>query len=74
MGSSSTGSSGGGSSVADHAIRLATAHAMSTVFQVMAAVMAVCFVLTFLLYPRGRMQEDAALRRAEADTAAPLPG
>ena len=47
---------------------------MSTVFQVMAAVMAVCFVLTFLLYPRGRMQEDAALRHAEADTAAPLPG
>ena len=73
VGSSGTGSSGGGSSLADHAIRLATAHAMSTVFQVMAAVMGVCFVLTFVLYPRGRLQEDAALRHAEPDTA-PLPG
>ena len=74
VGSSSTGSSSGGSSVFDHAIRLATAHAMSTVFQVMAAVMAVCFVLTFLLYPRGRIQEDAGMRHVEPDATAPVPG
>ena len=74
VGSSATGSSSGGSSVTDHAIRLATAHAMSTVFQVMAAVMAVCFVVTFLLYPRGRMEQDAVARHAEPETAAPLAG
>ncbi len=40
----------------------------------MAGVMAVCFVLTFLLYPRGRAREHAELGAAEPGAAAPLAG
>jgi len=74
VGTSSSGSLAGGNAPAVHAIRLATAHATSTVFQVMAAVLAVCFVLTFLLYPRGRALEHAELGAGEPEAAAPLAG
>ena len=40
----------------------------------MAAVLAVCFVLTFLLYPRGRASEHAELGAGEPEAAAPLAG
>ena len=72
IGTSSSGTVSNGNASADHAVRLATAHATSTVFQVMAAVMAACFMLTFLLYPRGRVQEGAALRAGEAEPDAQL--
>ena len=74
VGSTSSGGGASGNSAADHAIRLATAHATGTVFHVMAGVMAVCFVLTFLLYPRGRAREHAELSAGEAEAAAPLAG
>ncbi len=74
VGSTSSGGAVSGHSAADHAIRLATAHATGTVFHVMAGVMAACFVLTFLLYPRGRAREHAELSAGEAEAAAPLPG
>ena len=40
----------------------------------MAGVMAVCFVLTFLLYPRGRARELAELSAGESGASAPLAG
>ena len=74
VGSSSASAVRTGDSFGVHAVRLATAHATSTVFYVMAAVMAVCFVLTFLLYPRGRALAHAELGAAEPEAAAPLAG
>jgi EmrB/QacA subfamily drug resistance transporter len=74
IGSSSSGTVAGGNSPTLHAIRLATAHSTGTVFQVMAGVLAACFVITFLRYPRGRVEQDAALRSAEAEPVAPVAG
>jgi len=56
-------------SVFAHPIALATAESMQTVFYVMAGVMAATFVVSFLLYPRGKVeverseQEDSSLAR-----------
>jgi EmrB/QacA subfamily drug resistance transporter len=69
VGSSSGGSGSGAHTGAAHAIQLATAHSMSTVFQVMAAVMAATFVLTVFLYPRGRMTEAVHAQAPEPGAA-----
>jgi EmrB/QacA subfamily drug resistance transporter len=63
FGSSSSSSSSSGSGVApkgslDHAVQLAFAHSTSTVFYIMAAVMAATFLITFRFLPRGRVESE----------------
>lgn len=53
-GSPGGGHAGGGRLT--HALQLATAHSTQTIFQVMAAVMAATFLITFVWYPRGSLE------------------
>jgi len=67
QGSTAQSSAAGTHSVFAHPIALATAESMQTVFYVMAGVMAATFVVSLLLYPRGKVEVE----RSEQEVPAP---
>ena len=56
FGSGTPGGGAGHGGPLIHTVQMATAHSTQTVFQIMAAVMAVTFLIVFVSYPRGRAQ------------------
>jgi EmrB/QacA subfamily drug resistance transporter len=61
FGSGTPGAGAGHSSSLTHGIQLATAHSTQTVFQIMAGVLAVTFVIAVRWYPRGRVEPSSEL-------------
>jgi EmrB/QacA subfamily drug resistance transporter len=72
QGSTSGSAAAGTHSIYAHHIALATAESMQTVFYVMAGVMAATFVVSVLLYPRGRVELERS-EHVAADTEGQVP-
>jgi EmrB/QacA subfamily drug resistance transporter len=73
VGSRSTSKGSAHTTSLTHSIQLATAHSTQTIFYVMAGVMALTFLISFLWLPRGRVELPQEQRDEQA-TAVPAPG